>query len=750
MTHRAVIFSILSFFFFSGAELFAAAGCDLSVVPVAKMHREVIKGDRAQFTIDVQGLTPPVNQSVEITGPAGDIKLKLEGALDFSSIKALAAGIIKPGMTDEEKAKACFYFTGTNFYDRGGSGCEDPLEYVNLWGFSWCGNFGLFLNALWQAAGFRTVFLNPVLGMPGGHTISAVYYDNQWHMFDSRMRGYFLNRDNRTVASLVDLDRDDFLLRRGLDYSNLALGRWGFPTVTTNYFNASSDWYDSYNAHFDNETLFYNNTPKWDPRLDLRTGEKLTLNWTNQGKWWHRKELSPEWLKIHGRGSSDATRVEPIIYANGTVEFDIDPKAFRKQALESSGIRARNIGTTPVFMPSAPGKSGYVVYKVRAPYFIPSMKVEAEGFRKTGNDSLAIELSTDEGLSWLPLWSAEGTGRLRACVETNETQRVTMYKKNKYSYLLRLRLTAAGSAADAALGSIKITTNLFYRPMILPALKRQENRLTFTSRPKGGARPQVVFNWLENTNILFSEDKPCERDEITITALVRNKGDLPATDVAVRFYDGDPEGGGKQIGEDQVIARIGPRETARASVEWRAVKNQTRVSSSFSLDRLQSRRGYTHNTIYAVVDPDGKLEESNEANNRTCRDLVVCNMANLVLGDPSFLTFERRGDKVLMTAVVRNHNMAGPRPRVREARNVTVRFYDHQPVKGRMDQSMIGESVIPAIEPGEFGRARIEWDVKGLSGRYVVYVVVDPEDKIPETWQRRQGDYMLVKKEINL
>ena len=190
---------------FIPAALLPAAGPDLSVAPALKSHTEVIESGRAEFINEVQGRTPPVSRSIVIEGPAEDARIKREGSLDFSSIAALAESLTTPGMTDQEKVKACFYFAVDNFYDRGSRGCDDPLEYASLWGFSWCGNFALFLNSVWSAAGFRTVFLNPTIGHQGGHSISAVYYDNQWHMFDARLRGYFLNRDNRTVASLVEL-----------------------------------------------------------------------------------------------------------------------------------------------------------------------------------------------------------------------------------------------------------------------------------------------------------------------------------------------------------------------------------------------------------------------------------------------------------------------------------------------------------------------------------------------------------------
>ena len=736
---------ILSFVLAAGL---AAARPDLKVAPTARSHTEVIKRSKAEFVIDVAGRTPPVNRSIEVVGPAEDLKIKIGGGLDFSSMKALAASLTTPGMTDEEKVKAGFYFAVNHFYDRGSRGCDDPLEYVSLWGFSWCGNFGLFLDALWTAAGFPSVFLNPVIGLQGGHTISAVYYDNQWHMFDSRLRGYFLKRDNRTIASLVDLDRDNGLIHRGLDYNNHMLGHWSYHTVNYNYFNSASDWYDGYNAHFDNEDLFNNDCPKWDPRLNLRAGEKLTLEWGNRGKWWNRKDLSPRWLELHPNEGLEAKTVPPLIYANGALEFNVDPRRYKKQAQEFAGIRSGG-GTFPVFRPSAIKQTGSVVYRVRAPYFIPSMRVLADGFLKSANDSAAIDISADEGRTWQRIWRAGDTGKLNLDVTTDQTQQVTWHSAHKYSYLVRFSLHASRSTEDATLGNIRVLTDLFYRPVVLPELKMGRNRVIYSDHSRGRHQRQVIFNWLEDSNILLSDDRPAEGDRITVTALVTNSGDTEARNVGVSFYDGDPVGGGTQIGEDQVIPAISPGETGRAEVLWQAVQRQIGAGEGISLALQRRVRGYTHNTLFVQVDPENQIAESDEGNNLSSRQVIVYNQAQLVLKDPSFLTFDRQGDKVRITAMVRNHNLHGLFPRAREARNVVVRFYHGQPIHRRREaDNLIGESIIPSISPGEFGIARVDWDVKGLSGRHLVHVIVDPEDLIPETWQRRPGAYMQIKKEI--
>jgi hypothetical protein len=152
-------------------------------------------------------------------------------------------------------------------------------------------------------------------------------------------------------------------------------------------------------------------------------------------------------------------------------------------------------------------------------------------------------------------------------------------------------------------------TDLYYRPPILPALANGANHLVYSDCSTGGLERQVTFNWLEDTNILLSEERPCEGDRVTVTALVRNTGDSTARDVQVRFFDGDPAAGGVKIGEDQVISKIAPGETGQALVKWQAVHHHINAAGSFSVAHNTRVTGYLYNTLYVQVDPFDQIPE---------------------------------------------------------------------------------------------------------------------------------------------
>jgi hypothetical protein len=83
----------------------------------------------------------------------------------------------------------------------------------------------------------------------------------------------------------------------------------------------------------------------------------------------------------------------------------------------------------------------------------------------------------------------------------------------------------------------------------------------------------------------------------TITATVENLGDLPVSDVAVAFYEGDPSGGGREIGRSTIPGLLRAGERAAATTSW--------VPSG----------PLAPQELFAVVDPDNRIGESDERNN---------------------------------------------------------------------------------------------------------------------------------------
>ena len=93
---------------------------------------------------------------------------------------------------------------------------------------------------------------------------------------------------------------------------------------------------------------------------------------------------------------------------------------------------------------------------------------------------------------------------------------------------------------------------------------------------------------------------PCLPGQIhTVQAQVANLGDLPISDLTVAFYAGDPNRGGREIGRATISELLRAGENATTKVQWTP-------SGPFASQEL-----------FAVVDPDDRISETDETNNTT-------------------------------------------------------------------------------------------------------------------------------------
>jgi hypothetical protein len=135
---------------------------------------------------------------------------------------------------------------------------------------------------------------------------------------------------------------------------------------------------------------------------------------------------------------------------------------------------------------------------------------------------------------------------------------------------------------------------------------------------------------LNSSDIQINESNPEEGKISTINATIHNIGTTNATDVVVRFYQGNPDSGGVQINGEK-LTNVSYNSSSIVSVEWTPLLGET--------------------VIYVRVDPplntNGSIDELNETNNEAHRSIIVSswhyvygNLTNpsLVLDDSSLET----------------------------------------------------------------------------------------------------------------
>jgi hypothetical protein len=92
----------------------------------------------------------------------------------------------------------------------------------------------------------------------------------------------------------------------------------------------------------------------------------------------------------------------------------------------------------------------------------------------------------------------------------------------------------------------------------------------------------------------------------TLRSVVANGGMAvgAAGPFVVRFYDGDPAGGGRQIGDDQLASLAGCGDSEGVEVTWRDVPAGA-------------------HQVYVTVDEDGLIDESDDLNNQGSQVILV-------------------------------------------------------------------------------------------------------------------------------
>ena len=210
-----------------------------------------------------------------------------------------------------------------------------------------------------------------------------------------------------------------------------------------------------------------------------------------------------------------------------------------------------------------------------------------------------------------------------------------------------------------------------------------------------------------SSDITFSKPNPTVGDTISITANIYNTGPAQADNVLVQFYDNDPNFGGILIGET-TIASISAYGNSPASI-------------NYTLTTASSK------TIYVSLDPLNTIEELNEADNMTARNITGATLSDLSVtsGDIALLP-ETPKTNVALDILIRIRNLGET-----DASNVLVKIYDGDPSTGGKD--LAGDVILPSIPAG--GAADVTTTIPPEQMTDIsksIYVIVDPNNTIIE------------------
>jgi len=180
-----------------------------------KEYSIVVTKPEAEYTIDVQGTMDPENVEIDIENlgdqPVVNPRMTVNGAYDWYDVKSMVKEITRGCETDEEKALAIWSWVHWKRFQREAhdDSSLNPVRGLNGYGYGICGHTSAWLKCLFTAADLKARVWEIT-----GHTVSEAFYNGAWHMLDGNVKVFYLDRDNRTIASLATLEQDKWLINQ--------------------------------------------------------------------------------------------------------------------------------------------------------------------------------------------------------------------------------------------------------------------------------------------------------------------------------------------------------------------------------------------------------------------------------------------------------------------------------------------------------------------------------------------------------
>ena len=235
---------------------------------------------------------------------------------------------------------------------------------------------------------------------------------------------------------------------------------------------------------------------------------------------------------------------------------------------------------------------------------------------------------------------------------------------------------------------------------------------TTTDRNRRNNLRHATLHVIPNLNIetiSVSNDNPLVEEEITLTASITNNGGADAGALTVSFWNCNPENE-----ESEEIGTVDVEGINKGTVSQVGI-NYTVVEG------IQE--------LWAVVNPGFNLAEEDSTDNRSSFLLKV--LPDLyVTADEITADAPDNNEISRLCAIV--HNNGGV-----QGENVIVRFYNGNPM---LNGGLIAEAIIDALPAKDEVDVQVDWEDVEM-GVQTVYVVVDPENEVPERNENNNRAY---------
>ena len=494
-----------------------------------RIHEQKASQPVERYQIEVN--STPINQWVELTGPAVGIRLLREGSHDFRNFSELAKTLVRPGMTDLEKALAVYRFSARNFhYGSAGFGGTEMTRFINCYGYSYCWGQGDFQHLLYEAVGLRAR-----APQVKGHSSVEVLIDGKWRMMDAFMRLIAPSPELDGLAAGEELHRQPEIWDHIRDGAVVGLAKDYWSKYGAG--NTCEPWQDS------NAML-----------LTLRRRESLRIFDRGLGAWC----LSP---------------VEPSDYVNGqwTWQPVLDAEHLAKEVESAVNVVPSEDGLRV----NDSAALASIEYRVETPYPLCTGSAAVQ-FR--GKGRMRASVSNDQRRSWSVLHEGAATDAVWKLDDHLSIRQMPpsydhdpLLPSQKREVLLRVEWTG-----EANLTRVEFSFLVQIHAPSVPRLEPGVNQWTLIGTNKGGSVRHV---WDEYPEVRVANPAPYVGDDVRITALVHNRESKPVRNVVVRFSEASRRAEAPPTLGQTTIPEIAPGGAAYATLTWKAEFLRHRASA---------------------------------------------------------------------------------------------------------------------------------------------------------------------------
>lgn len=476
----------------------------LVLLTLAALSLHAAEGAQAQTS---SALPSPLAKYPPKGARLNNLKVLSDKLDDTTTPENMLKAFIKPGMTDEQRAKALWmaavkYRHQTlppNEYLSGEWEAHDPSKIFNVYGYCMCCCCSSLIEALNRLDGreARGRILN-------GHSVAEANYLGTWHMYDCSLITLFPKLEDGSIASVDEIShsvKDWYQQHPGFENNNGKIfelmksdGWMGWkakgPTLLANNATIRMGYYPARTHGWDATMVEYNRNSEiyeygyqlgHHALFALRPGESLIREAGNHGLHVNR-DVDPNFVMLKEVvPEGDLAYVPTYVpgYKGGVVGNGYHRYApdLAGGGLEAGALLYDNLasGTGSASLPAlrakAAGKPGVAIIEMSCPYVYLGGRIQLTAFAKTTKDRVTVSLSTNNGRTFSSLWTTAKTGSSEAVIDLGE--KVT----RRYAYQLKIEIEGA-SPQSAGLNALAIENDIQHAPRTLPWLGKGANTLT--------------------------------------------------------------------------------------------------------------------------------------------------------------------------------------------------------------------------------------------------------------------------------